>query len=255
MRILLTNDDGIRATGLAVLKRIAEQISDDVWICAPDTEQSAASRGVSLHNPVRLRKQEDRVFSVTGTPTDSVIVAMKDVFKDKMPDLVLSGVNRGQNLAEDVTFSGTIAGALQGMQMGVPSIALSLARGFQGAHSLPWETAEAHGPKLIKDLISKGWPDNVILSINFPDTSPDGVKGIQITCQGKRDFQMSDIDKRNHPRGGRYYWLTYGAGLSNPPKGTDLRAIYDGYISVTPLHTDLTHTKTLDELQSVFKST
>ena len=245
MRILLTNDDGIRATGLAVLKRIAEQISDDVWICAPDTEQSAASRGVSLHNPVRLRKQEDRVFSVTGTPTDSVIVAMKDVFKDKMPDLVLSGVNRGQNLAEDVTFSGTIAGALQGMQMGVPSIALSLARGFQGAHSLPWETAEAHGPKLIKDLISKGWPDNVILSINFPDTSPDGVKGIQITRQGKRDFQMSDIDKRNHPRGGHYYWLTYGAGLSNPPQGTDLRAIYDGYISVTPLHTDLTHALSL----------
>ncbi len=250
MRILLTNDDGVQATGLAVLRRIAAQISDDVWVCAPDTEQSAASRGVSLHNPVRLKKTEDKVFSVTGTPTDSVIVAMKDLFHDKKPDLVLSGVNRGQNLAEDVTFSGTVAGALQGMQMGVPSIALSLARGFQGANSLPWETAEAHGPKLIKDLISKGWPEKVILSINFPDTSPEDVKGIQITRQGHRDFQMSDVDKRRHPRGGHYYWLTYGAAKSNPPEGTDLRAIYEGYISVTPLHTDLTHELTVTTLKT-----
>ena len=245
MRILLTNDDGIQARGLEVLRSIAAQLSDDVWVCAPDTEQSAASRGVSLHNPVRLRKHGEKLFSVTGTPTDSVIVAMKDLFKDKKPDLVLSGVNRGQNLAEDVTFSGTVAGALQGMQMGVPSIALSLARGFQGANSLPWETAETHGAKLIKDLISKGWPEKVILSVNFPDTSPEGVKGVQITRQGHRDFQMSDVDKRAHPRGGHYYWLTYGAQKSNPPEGTDLRAIYDGYISVTPLHVDLTHEDTL----------
>lgn len=253
MRILLTNDDGFQATGLAVLRRIAAQLSDDVWVCAPETEQSAASRGVSLHNPVRLRKHGEKLFSVTGTPTDSVIVAMKDIFKDKKPDLVLSGVNRGQNLAEDVTFSGTVAGALQGMQMGVPSIALSLARGFQGADSLPWETAEKHGPELIKTLISKGWPEKIILSVNFPDTAPDGVKGVQITSQGHRDFQMSDVDKRNHPRSGHYYWLTYGAQKSNPPQGTDLRAVYDGYISVTPLHADLTHEDTVMFLQDNFK--
>jgi len=175
---------------------------------------------------------------------------MKELFHGQAPDLILSGVNRGQNLAEDVTFSGTIAGALQGMQMGVPSIALSLARGFQGANSLPWETAQAHGPQLIKDLLAKGWPENVILSINFPDAPPEGVKGTQITSQGRRDFQMSGTDKRQHPRGGHYYWLTYGAGKSNPPDGTDLRAIYDGYISVTPLHTDLTHEDTLRALKA-----
>lgn len=252
MRILLTNDDGVHASGLKVLRRIAEKLSDDVWIVAPATEQSAASRGVSLHNPVVARKLEERVYSVSGTPTDSVIVALREVLKDKAPDLVLSGVNRGQNLAEDVTFSGTVAGALQGMQMGIPSIALSLARGFQGAQSLPWETAEAHGPDLIKRLVTEGWPDNVILSINFPDAPIDGVKGVQITRQGHRDFQMSGIDKRTHPRGGHYYWLTYGAGRSNPPKGTDLRAIYDGYISVTPLHTDLTHHDTLNALSEKF---
>lgn len=252
MRILLTNDDGVRAEGMQVLRRIAAHISDDIWVVAPDTEMSAASRGVSLHDPVRTKKLEDKVYAVTGTPTDSVIVALKDILKDNPPDLVLSGVNRGQNLAEDVTFSGTVAGALQGMQMGIPSIALSLARGFQGAMSLPWETAEHHGPDLIKELVAKGWPHNVILSINFPDTAPDGVKGVQITRQGHRDFQMSGVDKRRHPRGGSYFWLTYGAQKSNPPQGTDLRAIYDGYISVTPLHTDLTHFDTMSDLQETF---
>ncbi len=252
MRILITNDDGARAEGLQVLRRIAAHLSDDVWVVAPDTEMSAASRGVTLHDPIRVKKLEDKVYAVTGTPTDSVILALKDVMANHPPDLVLSGVNRGQNLAEDVTFSGTIAGALQGMQMGIPSIALSLARGFQGATSLPWETAEAHGPGLIKRLVKEGWPHNVILSINFPDAAPDDVKGVQITRQGHRDFQMSGVEKRNHPRGGAYFWLTYGGRKSNPPIGTDLRAIYDGYISVTPLHTDLTHFDTMSDLQDAF---
>ncbi|MGB0906689.1 MAG: 5'/3'-nucleotidase SurE [Maricaulaceae bacterium] len=254
MRILLTNDDGVNTPGIDVLRKIAAEMSDDVWVVAPASEQSAASRGVSLHNPVMCRKLEERVYAVTGTPTDSVIVGLREVLADHPPDLVLSGVNRGQNLAEDVTFSGTIAGALQGMQMGIPSVALSLARGFQGARSLPWETALAHGPKLLTDLLAKGWPENVILSVNFPDTAPDAVKGVQITRQGHRDFQMSGIDKRSHPRGGSYFWLTYGAAKSNPPKGTDLRAIYDGYISVTPLHTDLTHLDTLNALSETFES-
>ncbi len=248
MKILLTNDDGVNARGISVLREIALQISDDVWTCAPDTEQSAASRGVSLHNPVRLRKLDDRIYSVTGTPTDSVIVALKALMPDSLPDLILSGVNRGQNLAEDVTFSGTVAGALQGMQMGVPSIALSLARGFQDAKSLPWETALAHGAPVIRDLLDRGWAKNTIFNVNFPDTSPDGVKGVQFTRQGHRDFQMTGVDRRDHPRGGDYFWLTYGAKKSDPAQGTDLRAIYDGYISVTPLHTDLTHESSLGTL-------
>ena len=252
MKILLTNDDGVNAEGLAVLRRIAAKLSDDVWVCAPDTEQSAASRGVSLHNPVRLRKLENHVYSVSGTPTDSVIVAMKDLMPDSPPDLILSGVNRGQNLAEDVTFSGTVAGALQGMQMGVPSIAISLARGFQGASSLPWDTAEAHAPNVVRKLLEAGWPKTVVPNVNIPDVPVDGVKGIQITRQGHRDFQMSGVDKRDHPRGGHYFWLTYGAKKSNPPTGTDLRAIYEGYISVTPLHTDLTHFEALDDLSRKF---
>jgi len=245
VKILLTNDDGVNAKGISVLREIALQLSDDVWTCAPDTEQSAVSRAVSLHNPVRLKKIDERIYSVTGTPTDSVIVAMEALMADAPPDLILSGINRGQNLAEDVTFSGTVAGALQGMQMGVPSIALSLARGFQCSKSLPWETALAHGAATIKTLLDKGWASNVVLNVNFPDTAPDAVKGLQYTRQGKRDFQMTGVDRRDHPRGGNYFWLTYGAAKSKPPQGTDLRAIYEGYISVTPLHTDLTHEDSL----------
>jgi len=248
VKILLTNDDGVQAKGLSVLHEIALQLSDDVWICAPDTEQSAASRGVSLHNPVRLKKLGERRYSVTGTPTDSIIVAMKALMPDSAPDLILSGVNRGQNLAEDVTFSGTVAGALQGMQMGVPSVALSLARGFQGVQSLPWETALAHGAQTIQTLLAKGWASNIVPNVNFPDAAPEAVKGLQYTRQGHRDFQMTGVDRRAHPRGGEYFWLTYGAKKSDPPQGTDLRAIYDGYISVTPLHTDLTHEASLATL-------
>lgn len=253
MRILLTNDDGIRAPGLAILRQIADQISDDVWTVAPAEEQSAASRGVSLHNPLVARKLEDKTYSVDGTPTDCVIVAMRELMRDNPPALVLSGVNSGQNLAEDIGFSGTVAGALQGMQMGVPSIALSLARGFQGARSLPWETALEHGADLIKKLIDHGWPENVALNVNFPDTAPKDVKGVHATIQGKRDFEMQGLDKRKHPRGGHYYWLTYGATKSDPVKGSDLRAVYDGYISVTPIHIDHTHYKTATSLAALFE--
>jgi len=254
VRILLTNDDGVTAKGMDVLRQIAAEISDDVWVAAPATEQSATSRSVSLHNPVMAHKMDDKVYAVTGTPTDSVIVAICELMKDNPPDLVLSGVNRGQNMAEDVTFSGTVAGALEGTQLGVPSIALSMAKGFQGARSLPWETAIAHGPSLIQKLVEAGWPKDVTLNVNFPDRAPDKVEGTQFTRQGKRDHQMSGVDKRTYPRGGHYYWLTYGAALSSPPEGTDLHAIYNGYISVTPLHTDLTHSDTLAGLRDKFSS-
>ena len=254
MRILLTNDDGIRAPGLKILRQIAEQISDDIWTVAPAQEQSAASRGVSLHNPIMTRQVDEKTYSVEGTPTDCVIVAMREIMRNNPPDLVLSGVNSGQNLAEDIGFSGTVAGALQGMQMGVPSIALSQSRGFQDPKSLPWETGLAHGPFVIKKLLEDGWPSDVALNINFPDVAPAEIKGIDVTTQGKRDFQMSGLDKRAHPRGGHYYWLTYGAGKSNPKKGTDLRAVYDGYISVTPIHIDHTHYKTATALSALFET-
>ncbi len=255
MRILLTNDDGAHAPGLAVLKKIAEQISDDIWSVAPRDEQSASSRKVSLHNPVVSRKLGDKTYSVSGTPTDCVIVALGEILKDNPPDLILSGINSGQNIAEDIGFSGTVAGALQGLQMGVPAIALSQARGF-ATHNhgrVDWSISEQYGAGLIKKLLDNGWPDGVALNINFPDTAPDEVKGVAATSQGSRDFIMAGVDKRKHPRGGNYYWMTYGAGKSDPKAGTDLRAVYDGYISVTPIHVDQTHHKTVAGLSTLFE--
>ncbi len=255
MRILLTNDDGVDATGLGVLKQIALSISDDVWIVAPATEQSAASRGVSLHNPVFARKLSDKIYSVSGTPTDCVIVAMREIMADNPPDLLLSGVNRGQNIAEDIGFSGTVAGALQGMQMGIPSISLSQARGFDTYNNgkANWETALQYGPSILRKLLGQSWPRHVVLNVNFPDVKAGKISGIHITRQGRRDFEMSNIDKRTHPRGGHYYWLTYKGGMSDPDTGTDLRAVYDGFISITPIHIDHTHFETMAKLASVFK--
>ncbi len=252
MRILCTNDDGIHAPGLEVLEHIARTISDDVWVVAPETEQSGASRALTLTAPIRVRAAGAKRFAVTGTPTDCVLLALQELMTDGPPDLVLSGVNRGQNIAEDVTFSGTIAGAMQGMQLGVKSIALSQAKGFRGAAPIPWETSRIHGPVVVKILLDAGWPEGVVMNVNFPDREPQDVAGIEVTRQGFRDQHIIYADKRTDLRGETYYWLGFHGRLSSPPEGTDLRAIYEGRIAVTPLHIDLTHEAALAPLSAWF---
>jgi len=252
MRILCTNDDGIHAAGLAVLEKIARHFSDDVWVIAPESEQSGASRALTLTAPIRVRKAGEKRFAVSGTPTDCVLLGVEHLIEGAPPDLVLSGVNRGQNLAEDVTFSGTIAGAMQGMQLGIPAIALSQARGLRGEEApIPWETAETFGPGVVAQLLKHGWPKDVLININFPDALPDEVKEVETTFQGFRDHHVIYADKRVDPRGGQYYWLGFRGKLSNPPDGSDLRAIYEKRISVTPLHIDLTHRETIHALKGV----
>jgi 5'-nucleotidase len=252
MRILCTNDDGIHANGLAVLEKIARRFSDDVWVIAPESEQSGASRALTLTAPIRVRKAGEKRFAVTGTPTDCVLLGVEHLIDGPAPDLVLSGVNRGQNLAEDVTFSGTIAGAMQGMQLGIPAIALSQTRGLRDEQApIPWETAETYGPGVVKQLLSKGWPKDVLINVNFPDVPPEAVRAVEITRQGRRDQHIVYADKRTDLRGGSYFWLGFHGKLSNPPEGTDLRAIYEGRISVTPLHIDLTHGETIHALKGV----
>ncbi|MGD9816927.1 MAG: 5'/3'-nucleotidase SurE [Hyphomonadaceae bacterium] len=252
MRILCTNDDGIHATGLAVLEKIARTFSDDVWVIAPEQEQSGASRALTLTAPIRVRRVSDKRFAISGTPTDCVLLGAEHLIEGAAPDLVLSGVNRGQNIAEDVTFSGTIAGAMQGMQLGIPAIALSQARGLRGQEAaIPWETAEAFGPGVVGALLKNGWPKDVLMNVNFPDAPPDEVREVEMTFQGRRDHHIVYADKRTDPRGGEYYWLGFRGQRSNPPDGSDLRAIYEGRISVTPLHIDLTHMETLHKLKGV----
>lgn len=241
MRILLTNDDGIDAPGLHALRQIASELSDDVWVVAPERNQSGAGHSLTLHEPLRMRELDPRAFAVTGTPTDCVIMAVRHILTDKAPTLVLSGVNRGANLAEDVTYSGTIAGAFEGTTLGIRSIALSLAYGIEPGKGLRWETAIAHAPALIRKLLALKWDAWSLMNVNFPDCDPDKVAGIKVTEQGRRDPGMLAIDERQDTWGTPYYWLAFKRRRSNAPDGSDLAAIYANQISVTPLYLNLTH--------------
>ena len=240
LRILLSNDDGINAPGLKSLEKIAHELSDDVWIVAPETEESGASRKLTLHLPLRLREVSKQKFAVQGTPTDCVLMGVKHLLIDQPPDLVLSGVNRGSNIADDVTYSGTIAAAMEGTVLGIPSIALSQAFGFEEGKHVRWSCCEYFGPPLIRQLLNVGWPKDVLINVNFPDRLPDKVERVEVTAQGKRDQSLSNIIERTDARGNPYFWLGFSRLMSNPPEGTDLRAIYDGRISITPLHLNLT---------------
>jgi 5'-nucleotidase len=250
MRILLTNDDGIHAEGLAALERIAAQLSDDVWICAPDAERSGASRALTLTDPIRVRQLGERRFATSGTPTDCVMLGVRELVAGGKPDLVLSGVNRGANLAEDVTMSGTVAGAIEAMALGVKGIALSQ-MGFHEDGAKGYDAAEAYAPAIIRRLMETGWPDEVIMNLNFPGRPPGEITEVEVTRQGFRDAPVRIVEKRTDLRGRDYYWAGFRQERSQPPPGTDLRALYDGKISVTPLHIDLTHGESVHKLRGV----
>ena len=249
MRILLTNDDGIHAEGLIALEKIAAQLSDDVWIVAPEYEQSGASRALTLDEPIRVRKIGERRWSTTGTPTDCVLMGLNTLVEGQRPDLVLSGVNRGANLAEDVTMSGTVAGAIEAMALGVPGIALSQ-MGFHEADA-NYAPAEHYAPGIIKKLVKTGWPSDVVMNLNFPNGDVADIKEVEVTRQGFRDFHIRHAEKRTDLRGRDYYWMGFRKERSKPAEGTDLRALYEGRISVTPLHIDLTHMPSVHELKKV----
>ncbi len=250
-RILVTNDDGIHAPGLEALVEIATQLSSDVWIVAPEFNQSGAGHSLSISHPLRARQVNETKFAIEGTPTDCVLFAVKHLLKDRKPDIVLSGVNRGTNMADDVTYSGTIAGAMEGCLLGIPSIAFSLAYGHP--HPLKWGTATAHGADVARRILAMDWPRNVFVNVNFPDVVAASVKGTRITRQGVRGFGGSIIE-RTDPRGGAYYWIGYTPGEHEVDEESDLHAVRHGWISVTPLHLDLTHEATRRKLAAQFES-
>jgi 5'-nucleotidase len=252
MRILVTNDDGAGAQGLRILQQIARQLTDDVWVVAPEQNQSGASHALTLQVPLRYREIDERSFAVRGTPADCVIMGVRHMLKDKAPDLVLSGVNHGANLAEDVTYSGTIAGAMEGTLLGVRSIALSLTTGFDPDGRIHWQTALEHGPPLIQKLLESAWPSGVLMNVNFPPLAPDAVAGTVITSQGRRDQGGLLIDERADTWGDPYFWIGFERRRSDPPEGSDLWAITHGMISVTPLSMNMTHGGTRDELSGLF---
>ena len=251
MRILVTNDDGIHAPGLVALEEIAKSISDDVWVVAPADEQSGAGHSLSLSDPLRYRHIGGRHYEVTGTPADCVIMAVRKIMPT-LPDLILSGINRGQNLADDVTYSGTIAAAMEGSALGVKSIALSQCLGIYN-NGETYGVARAHGPSVVAKLLKPDFGAGNLVNVNFPDCRPDEVKGVAITSQGKRDQNMLTVDERLDMRGRPYFWLGFKRDKGNPPIGTDLAAVFSKQISVTPLQMNLTQTEMLETLRGVFK--
>jgi 5'-nucleotidase len=255
MRILCTNDDGIHAPGLKTIEEIARQISDDVWVVAPELDQSGVSHSLSLNDPLRLREVGERHYAVRGTPTDCVIMGSRHIMKDKKPDLVLSGVNRGRNVAEDVVYSGTIAGALEGTILGLPSFALSQEFSMETRHKPLWDTALKYGADVIRNVMKLGVPRDTVINVNFPACMPDEVKGVVVTRQGKRNQGFLRVDGRHDGRGNPYYWIGFErlAVIDVPAEGTDLAALDGNFVSVTPLRLDRTDVAFSEQLRTVFK--
>jgi len=245
-RILISNDDGVEADGIALLERVARTLSDDVWVVAPATEQSGAGHSLSLHAPIRYKQVGERRYAVTGTPTDSVLIGVMDILNDKRPGLMLSGINRGSNLAEDVTYSGTIAAAMEATLLEIPSIAFS---NVSVEGNIRWETPEQFAPDIIRQLTRKEWPHGTLMNVNFPPIAPSEVKGVDICPQGRRKLE-DNLDRRVDPHGRPYLWIggQRTEPFSHEPQA-DYQRIRQGYITVTPLNIDLTNYALMDELR------
>ena len=249
MRILICNDDGIDAQGLYLLEKIARTFSDDVWVVAPETEQSGASHALTLHRPLRLRQHDKRHYTIDGTPSDCVLLAINSLLRAHKPDLVLSGINNGGNLGEDVHYSGTVGAAMEGTLLGVRALALSQV--FTAPRPTRWETAERFVPDLLRAVIGRLWDQNVLLNINFPDVAPEAVSGIEVVQQGKR--KLGDyLEERVDPRGRPYIWISGKRREDRQRPDTDLEAICRGAITVTPLVVHCTHWPTLEALRKAF---
>lgn len=250
-RILVSNDDGIEAPGIKLLEKIARTLTDDVWIVAPEQEQSGASHSLTTRRPLRLRQTAPRHYTVDGTPTDCVLLAVKRLLRDRLPDLVLSGVNAGSNVGEDLTYSGTVAAAMEATLLGIPAMALS--QDYRDGEAVPWDTGEAYGPKTIRRLLRLPWPDTTLYNINFPGVAPAQVTGFAVASQGKRAI-ADNLTEGVDPRGRPYYWIGpvhEAAGRSEP--GTDVAALGDNKVAITPIYLDLTNVPVLASLRRAFE--
>jgi 5'/3'-nucleotidase len=243
-QILVTNDDGVRSEGLHVLAAALERLGD-VTVVAPHTESSAIGHALTLRRPLRMDHVRDRVYEVDGTPTDCVNIGVSQIFKS-MPDLVVSGINTGYNLGDDVTYSGTVAGAMEGALLGIPSIAVSLER-TRGQYDFgPAAQAAAEVAQLV---LAQGLPSRVFLNLNVPPGQP---KGMRVTVQAKRNH-ITVVSERFDPRHKPYYWIEEGQNDWEPHDQSDYQAVRDGYVSVTPLQPDLTAYDALTATESLMR--
>jgi 5'-nucleotidase len=254
MRILVTNDDGIHAEGLDVCEKIARELSDDVWVVAPEHDQSGVAHSLSLNDPLRLRQVTERRFAVRGTPTDCVIMGVRHVLDGKGPDLVLSGVNRGRNAGEDVIYSGTVAGAVEGTMLGIPSLALSQAYRARSGSPPHWDTSRRYAPDIIRRVLGQGIPRDVLVNVNFPDCAAADVRRIAVSALGRRRQERLHVEQRHDGRGNPYYWIAYARqGFAKAAEGTDLAALEESCITVTPLRLDMTDEPYLTKLAELFE--
>jgi 5'-nucleotidase len=237
-RILVTNDDGVRSKGIRALAEALAELGE-VTVVAPTREASAIGHALTLHHPLRLEHLRDSTYALDGTPTDCVNIAVASVLRG-LPDLVVSGINKGLNVGDDVTYSGTVSGALEGALLGVPSVAVSLQQGpRKGAHHLPeWDftDAAAVAREVAERVLASGLPPRTFLNVNVPHVRP---KGIRLTVQGARNHATT-VTERHDPRGRAYYWIGEGQDEWLPRGRSDYEAIRAGYVSVTPLQSDLT---------------
>lgn len=246
-RILIANDDGIAAEGLALLEAVARGLSDDVWVVAPEVERSGAGHALTIHDPLRYRVVGPRRYAISGTPTDCVLVAVNHLMADRRPDLVLSGINRGGNLGEDVHYSGTVAAAMEGTLLGIRAVALSQVFDADGGGPTPFEVARHHAAGVIRRICARPWARNVLCNVNFPDCDPAAVTGLAVTRQGKRKIG-DQIEERTDPRGRPYLWIGAQRAEDRQAPGTDLAAVFRGAITITPLCVDMTDHATIAAL-------
>lgn len=243
MRVLITNDDGVHAPGLAALIKRVSEVAEVVAV-APDREQSAVSHALTLHHPLRAARISEHLYAVEGTPTDCVNLGIHSLLAFR-PDLVISGVNRGANICDDVTYSGTVAAAMEATLMGIPAIAVSLVTQGAGEH---FDAAAACAAKLALEVYDRGLPPDTFLNVNVPDLPAERLLPPLITSQGKRSYEGTIVDKVD-PRGRNYYWIGTADQSFRDIPGSDYHAVVRGHVSISPLHIDLTNYASIELLK------
>jgi 5'-nucleotidase len=241
--ILVTNDDGVHSPGIIALAQAMREVGD-TWIVAPDRERSAVSHALTLHRPLKAERIGEQMFSVNGTPTDCVALAVQKLLP-RVPDLVASGINRGANLGDDVTYSGTVSAAIEGTILSVPSFAVSLA----GERPFHFEVALPYAARVASYILERSLPYDTLLNVNVPNIAADQIKGIKITKQGKRIYDNA-IQEVLSPWGDKHYWIGGGKPYWEHGEDMDIQAILNGYVSVTPIHLDMTNYEALAMLKN-----
>jgi 5'-nucleotidase len=241
--ILVSNDDGVRSEGIAALAESLRAVGT-VWVVAPDRERSAAGHSLTLTSPLRVEKVAHRVYAVDGTPTDCVNLAVNGILRNKRIALLASGINKGENMGDDITYSGTVSAAMEGTILGIPSIAVSLA----SRNNFRFGVAAAFAARVARRILRHGLPDDTLLNINVPNAAEEDVRGVKVTRQGKRIYGDAIVQKRD-PRGRKYYWIGGDAQNRQDIPGSDLEAVEQGLISVTPIHLDLTNYASMRKLR------